>query len=106
MIQQILDLHQSGQRGSETKPKTVTNDPALLPGPLPKVVSSQPMVQTTNQGPLKSFSAQPMFTTPAIPPNTSYVVTGKPGTSNMKISLVPEDYVSHSNKERERRYDM
>ena len=39
-----------------------------------------------------------------MPQNTGYMVSGTPETGNMKLSLIPDEYAKHSNKERERRF--
>ena len=38
-----------------------------------------------------------------MPQNAGYMISGTPEAGNMKLSLIPDEYAKHSNKERERR---
>ena len=83
--------------GSNTTPvtKAATSQPSATP--------SATVYPSTCQHPQRSYQGNSVFTTPVVPQNTSYMVNGTPGSSNMRISIVPDDYAKHSSKERERR---
>ena len=92
-------LKTGAQSGNNTTPmtKTSTSQPSVTP--------SATVYPSTCQHQQRSYEANSAFTTPVvIPQNTSYIVNGTPGSSNMRISVVPDDYAKHSSKERERRF--
>eukprot|EP00794_Sanderia_malayensis_P015947 gene15947-17550_t len=106
MIQQILDLHQSGQKASDYKAKhtaiVATSDAPSTT--LPKQIAACQSTAAMCQPGIKSYNVpHSILPAPIIPPNTSYMINGTPGTSNMKIALIPDEYAKHSSKERERR---
>ena len=56
-----------------------------------------------NASVIRSYPAHSLFAAPALTQNAGYMINGTPGTSSMKLSLIPDEYTKHSNKERERR---
>ncbi|XP_065068366.1 uncharacterized protein LOC135693736 [Rhopilema esculentum] len=108
VIQQILDLHQNAQKDIEHKSKSTTQSAETSSVQTVKPVMSQqsigiyPLV-SQNASVIRSYPAHSLFTAPALTQNAGYMINGTPGTSSMKLSLIPDEYTKHSNKERERR---
>ena len=54
---------------------------------------------------MKNYPGNAMLSS-QIPQNSGYMISGTPEAGNMKLSLIPDEYAKHSNKERERRFSL
>lgn len=92
--------------GVETRSKNASSENSSTPATA-KTTAAQPVAtlyQPATQPYVRNYTEHSLYTPPVIPPNTAYMINGTPGTSNMRISLIPDEYAKHSNKERERRW--